>query len=155
MAVKATNCCFKVWKHHQTPESWASFVQAHNLCSKTINNAKTYFVNHISKKIAPCQSGSHSFWPLTKVVSHNFCHTSFPPRNTTLAHLCALLLPKPTSLHQPLLPILLLMTKGSYLLSTLHQTLQCPQLDSLHAKLRRSFFNLIPLNPKDQMVWLL
>ena len=40
-AVKAKNYRFKAWKHHQTPQSRASFVQAHNLCSKTINNAKS------------------------------------------------------------------------------------------------------------------
>ena len=63
----------------QTLHSRALFVQARNLCSKTINHAKTSFVNHINNKIAWCQTGSRSFWSLAKVVSQNFCHSSFPP----------------------------------------------------------------------------
>ena len=46
---------------------------------KTINHAKTSFVNRINNKIALCQTGSRSFWSLAKVVSQNFCHSSFPP----------------------------------------------------------------------------
>ena len=76
-AVKAKNHSFKAWKHHQTPLSRASFVQAHNLCSKTINKAS--FVKRIKNKIASCQTGSRSFWSLAKVVSQYFCHSSFPP----------------------------------------------------------------------------
>ena len=51
----------------------------HNLelCSKTINNAKTSIVNRISNKIASRQTGSRSFWSLAKVVSQNFCHLLF------------------------------------------------------------------------------
>ena len=78
-AVKAKNHRSKVLKHHQTPQSRASFVQARTVCSKTINNAKTSFVNRISNKTASCQTGSRSFWSLAKVVSQNFCHSSFPP----------------------------------------------------------------------------
>ena len=78
-AVKAISLHFKAWKHSHTPQSRASFVQVHNLCSKTINNAKTSFVNYLSNEIASCQTGSRSFWPLAKVVSQNFCHSSFPP----------------------------------------------------------------------------
>ena len=50
-----------------------------NLCSKTINHAKTPIVNRINNKIALCQTGSRSFWSLAKVVSQNCCHSSFPP----------------------------------------------------------------------------
>ena len=78
-AVKHKNHRFKQWKLHQTPHSRALFVQARNLCSKTINHAKTSFVNRINNKIALCQTGSRSFWSLAKVVSQNFCHSSFPP----------------------------------------------------------------------------
>ena len=78
-AVKHKNHRFKQWKLHQTPHSRALFVQARNLCSKTINHAKTSFVNRINNKIALCQTGSRSFWFLAKVVSQNFCHSSFPP----------------------------------------------------------------------------
>ena len=78
-AVKAKNHRFKAWKHHQTLQSRASFLQARNSCSKTINNAKTSFLNRISNKIASCQTGSRSFWSSAKVVSQNFCHSSFPP----------------------------------------------------------------------------
>ena len=34
---------------------------------------------HINNKIASCQTGSRCFWSLAKVVSQNFCHSSFPP----------------------------------------------------------------------------
>ena len=90
-AVKRKNHRFKQWKLHQTPHSRALFVQARNLCSKTINHAKTSFVNRINNKIALCQTGSRSFWSLAKVISQNFCHSSFPPLKTTLVHLYALL----------------------------------------------------------------
>ena len=35
--------------------------------------------NRINNKIALCQTGPPSFWSLAKVVSQNFCHSSFPP----------------------------------------------------------------------------
>ena len=78
-AVKTKNHRFKQWKFLQTPQSRALFVQARNICSKTINGAKTSFVNRINHKIACCQTGSRSFWSLAKVVSQNFCYSSFPP----------------------------------------------------------------------------
>ena len=103
-AVKNKNHRFKQWKLHQTLHSRVLFIQARNLCSKTINNAKTSFVNPINNKNAFRQTGSRSFWSLAKVISQNFCYSSFPPLKTTLALLLALLLRKPTSLHLPLLP---------------------------------------------------
>ena len=36
-------------------------------------------VNHIKNKIASCPAESYSFWSFTKVVSQNFCHSSFLP----------------------------------------------------------------------------
>ena len=81
-AVKHKNHCFKQWKLHQTPHSRALFVQAHNLCSKTINQAKFTFVKRINKKIASCQTGSRSFWSLAKVVLQNICHSPHPPLKT-------------------------------------------------------------------------
>ena len=62
-AVKHKNHCFKQWKLHQTPNSRALFVQAHNLCSKTINHAKSSFVKRINTKIASCQTGSRYSGP--------------------------------------------------------------------------------------------
>ena len=78
-AVKHENHRFKQWKLHQTPYSRALFVQARNLCSKTINQGKSSFVKRINNKIYSCQTGSRSFWSLAKVVLQNFCHSSFPP----------------------------------------------------------------------------
>ena len=78
-AVKAKNHRFKQWKFLQAPQSRALFVQASNLCSKSINSAKTSFVNRINHKIASCQTGSRSFWSLAKVVSQNFRYSSLPP----------------------------------------------------------------------------
>ena len=54
--VKHRNHRFKQWKLHQAQHSRALFVQARNLCSKTINHAKTSFVNRINNKIASCQT---------------------------------------------------------------------------------------------------
>ena len=68
-AVKHKNHRFKQWKLHQTPHSRALFVQARNLCSKTINHAKSTFVKRINNKTVSCQIGSRSFWSLAKVVS--------------------------------------------------------------------------------------
>ena len=81
-AVKRKIHRLKQWKLHQTPHSRDLFVQARNLCSKTINHAKSSFVKRINNKIASCQTGSRSIWPLAKVVSQNFCHSSFPPLKT-------------------------------------------------------------------------
>ena len=78
-AVKHKNHHFKQWKLHQTLHSRALFVQAHNLCSKTINHAKSPFVKRINNKIDSCQTGSRFFWSLAKVFSQDFCHSSFPP----------------------------------------------------------------------------
>ena len=78
-AVKHKNHRVKQLKLHQTPHSRALFVLARNLCSKTINHAKTSFVKRINDKIASSQTGSHSFWSLAKVVSQNVYHSSFPP----------------------------------------------------------------------------
>ena len=56
-----------------------SFHQIRNNWSKTIKNAKSFFVQRINNYIASCQAGSHSFWSMVKVVSQNFCQSSFPP----------------------------------------------------------------------------
>ena len=74
-AVKHKNHRFKQWIH-QTPHSRALFVQARNLCSKTITHAKTSFVNRVNNKIALCHTGSRSFWSLAKVVFPFFFSTS-------------------------------------------------------------------------------
>ena len=154
-------CCqtenhrFKQWKLHQTLHSRALFVQACNLCSKTINHVKSSFVKCINNKIASCQTGSPSFWSLANIFSQNFCHSSFPPLKTTLAHLHALLPLKLTFSHQPLLPIPILMSKISNFLSTPYPPSQCPLLSSLHAKSRKSFFSSTPPNLVNLMVFLL
>ena len=46
---------------------------------QTIKNAKSSFVQRINNKIASCQAGSRSFSSMAKVVSQNFCQSSFPP----------------------------------------------------------------------------
>ena len=154
-AVNHKNHRFKQWKLHQTPHSRAVFVQARNLCTKTINHAKTSFVNRINNKSALCQTASRSFWSLAKVVSQNFCHSSFPPLKTTLVNLYALLPLNLTFSHQPLLPIPILMTRSPNLLSTPQPPSQCPLLSSLHAKSGKPFFNSTPPNLVDLMVYLL
>ena len=75
-----------------------------------------------------------------------------PPLKAFLGHLPALLPLKSTFSHQPLLPILMLITKGPYVLSTPPLPLQCPLLSSLHARFRNPFFNSTPPNPKDKKV---
>ena len=77
--MKTNNRRFKQWKSLRTPQSKALFVQPCNLCSETINSAKTSFGNRINHKIASCQTGSYCFWSLAKVISQNFCCSSFPP----------------------------------------------------------------------------
>ena len=78
-AVNNKNHYFKEWKRLQTQQSRTSFIQSRNTCSKTIKNAKSSFVQRINNKIASCQAGSRSFWSMAKVVSQNFCQSSFPP----------------------------------------------------------------------------
>ena len=60
-AVQHKNHRFQQWKLHQTTHSRALFLQARNLCSKTINHAKSSFVKRINNNIASCQIGSRSF----------------------------------------------------------------------------------------------
>ena len=73
------NHYFKEWKRLQTQHSRASFIHSRNICTKTIKNSKSSFVKRINNKIASCQAGSRSFWSMAKVVSQNFCQSSFPP----------------------------------------------------------------------------
>ena len=74
-AVKTKNHRFKEWKLCQTTHSRALYVQASNLCSRTIN-ARISFVNRCNNRIVSGQTGSRSFWSLAKVVLQNFCHSS-------------------------------------------------------------------------------
>ena len=78
-AVNNKNHYCKEWKRLQTQHSRTSFLQSRNTCSKAIQNAKSSFVQRINNKIASCQAGSRSFWSMAKVVSQNFCQSSFPP----------------------------------------------------------------------------
>ena len=73
------NHYFKEWKRLRTQHSRTSFIQSRNTCSKTIKNSKSSFVQRINNKIASCQAGSRSFWSMAKVLSQNFCQSSFPP----------------------------------------------------------------------------
>ena len=154
-AVKHKNHRFKQCKLHQTPHSRASFVQARNLCSKIHQSWQTSFVKRINNETSSCQTGCRSFWFVAKVVSQNFCHSSFPSPKTTLAHLHALHPLMLIFLHQPLLPIPILKSKISNLLSTPHPPSQCPLSSSLHAKSGKPFFSSTPPNLVDLMVYLL
>ena len=78
-AVNNKNHYFKEWKRLQTQHSRTSFIHSSNTCSKTIKNAKSSFVQRITNKITSCQAGSRSFRSMAKVVSQNFCQSSFPP----------------------------------------------------------------------------
>ena len=135
-AVMTRSQRFKQWKFLQTLQSRALFVQARNLCSNTINRAKTSFINRVNHKIASCQTGSRSFWSLAEVVSQNFCYSSFPP----LKHYSGSSSCTPSSntnfLHPSLLPIPILMMKNPSLLSTQHPLSQCHLLRSLHASVK-------------------
>ena len=77
-AVNNKNHYFKEWKRLQTQHSRTSFIQSHNTCSKTIKNAKSYFVQRINNKIASCQAGSCSFWSMAKDVSKTFANHLSP-----------------------------------------------------------------------------
>ena len=45
--------------------------------------------NRAARIISQRQTGSRSFWSLAKVVSQNFCHSSFPPlKNNSCCELC-------------------------------------------------------------------
>ena len=69
-AVKTKNYRFKQWKFLQTPQSRALFVQAYNLCSKTINSAKPLLSIVSTIRLLPArQTGSRPFWSLAKVGS--------------------------------------------------------------------------------------
>ena len=65
MAVNNKNHYFKEWKRLQTQHSRTSFIKSRNTCSKTIKNAKSSFVQHISKKSLPARLALAPFglWP--------------------------------------------------------------------------------------------
>ena len=154
-AVKHKNHRFKHWKLHQTPHSRALFVQARNLCSKTINHAKSTFVKRINNKIASCQTGSLSFWSLAKVASQNFCYSSFPSLKnnsgsssctpSSTANLFASTFASNSNLDD------LDFQAPLYLTSTITMS----PISSLHAKPVESFFSSTPPNLVDLMVHLL
>ena len=104
-AVNNKNQYFKEWKRLRTQHSRTSLIQSRNTCSKTIENAKSSFVQRINNKIASCQAGSRSFWSMAKVVSQNFCQSSFHPLKTTLTLNLPLLHPKPIFLRQSYLQL--------------------------------------------------
>ena len=117
-AVNNKNHYFKEWKRLQTKHSRTSFIQSRNTRPKTIKNAKSSFVQRINNKIASCQAGSRSFWSMTKVVSQNFCQSSFHPLKTTLPLLLPLLHPRLIFLRQSLPPTPTWTTKGSNLITS-------------------------------------
>ena len=151
-AVKHKNHRFKQWKLHQAPHSRALFVQARNLCSKTIHHAKTSFVKRINNKIASCQTESRSFWFLATVVSQNFWHSSFLPLKNNSGSPSFSPSSKVNFFPSTLLPIPLLITKNSKILSNPHPPSQCPLLSYLHAKPGKSFSSSTPRNLVDVMV---
>ena len=144
---------FKEWKRLQTQHSRTSFIQSHNTCSKTIKNAKSSFLQRINNKIASCQASSRSFWSMTKVVSQNFCQSSFPPLKnnsdsssttpSSKANLFASVFASNSNLddqgvqphHSPL------------------QNALCHPLSSPHVKSAKPFSSLTPPNPKALMVF--
>ena len=77
--VNNKNHYFQEWKRLQTQHSRTSFINSSHTCSKTIKNAKSSFAQRIHNKIPSCQAGSRSFRSIAKVVSQNFCQSSFPP----------------------------------------------------------------------------
>ena len=79
IAVNNKNHLFKKLKRPQTEHARTSSIHSSSICSKTIKNAKSSFVQRINSKIASYQAGSRSFWSMAKVVFQNFCQSSFPP----------------------------------------------------------------------------
>ena len=75
--VNNKNHYIKEWRWLQTQHSITFFIQSRSICSNTIKNAKSSFVQCINNKI--CQADSRSFWSMAKVVSQNFCQSSFRP----------------------------------------------------------------------------
>ena len=85
---------FKEWKRLQTQHSRIYFIHSCNICSKTIKNATSSFVQRINNKIASCQAGSRSFSSTAKVVSQNLYQSSFPPPKNNSDSLLPLLHPR-------------------------------------------------------------
>ena len=147
------NHYFKEWKRLQTQHSRTSFIHSRKICSKTINNAKSFFVQRINNKIASCQAGSRSFWSIAKVASQNFCLSSFPALKTTLILLKQPLHPRPIFSRQSLPPIPTWTTKGSNHVISPFQNSLCHPLSSRHEKFAKPFSSLTPPNPKALMVF--
>ena len=111
------------------------------------------FCQRINNKIASCQAGSRSFWSMAKVVSQNFCQSSFPPLKnnsdsssttpSSKANLFASIFASNSNLddqgvqphHFPL------------------QNSLCHPLNSPHEKSAKPFSSLTPPNPKALMVF--
>ena len=73
------NHYFKEWKRFPTQHLRVSFTHARKICSKIMKIVKSSFLQRVNNKIASTQSGSRSLWSMTKIVSQNFCQSSFPP----------------------------------------------------------------------------
>ena len=86
--------------------------------------------------------GSRYFWSLAKVVSQNFCQSSFPPLKTTLTLLLPLLHPRLIFLRQSLPPIQTWTTKESNLITSPLQNSQCHPLGSPKGKIRQTLLQL-------------
>ena len=98
-------------------------------------------------------SASRSFWSMAKVISQNFCQSSFPRLKTNLILFLPLLYPRPIFLHQSLSATPAWTTKGSnHITSPLLNSL-CHPLSSPHEKSAKPFSSLTPPNPKALMVF--
>lgn len=73
------NKAFREWCSNPTDEKRAAYILDRNNCNLTIQAAKQAFNNRVTKKLLDCPSGSRPFWSLAKVISNNFCHSTFPP----------------------------------------------------------------------------
>ena len=96
---------------------------------------------------------SRSFSSMAKVISQNFCQSSFPPLKTTLTLLLPLLHPRLIFLRQSLPPTPTWTTKGSNLITSPLQNSLCHPLSSPHEKFAKPFSSLTPPNPKALMVF--
>ena len=126
-------------------------IHSRNICSKTIKNANSSFVQRINNKLASCQAGSRSFWSVAKVASQNFCQSSFPPL-------------KNNADSSSTIPSSKANIFGSIFASNLNdqgikpyhfplQNSPCHPLNSPHKKSTKPFSGLTPPNPKALMVF--
>jgi len=77
-AILARNRAYQSWKNNPTPLTHSNFISLRNRAHSIISKTKDRFIKNKCNNLVNNPS-SKSFWSLSKQITRNFAHSSFPP----------------------------------------------------------------------------